>query len=441
MRFRCKSTPFARNSISILRTDLGDSIKDLQDEVTRLQGLVQAAADKDRMEQEEAARMAAAKTGKELFMALAGPTENENALDRITSTDLDSSGLMINDITSRLKAGGSAGSLGSWSGMNYAYTDAAAKMMNEAVVYTNKGPGRMQSFKDLAAAENGEGYMVQAADVGNEHFKGYISLGTGVNIDSAVLRRIGGDAFMHSGQQTHSYVAADGAFTTRGTYDGAPGEYRCSDTCSSTNDGKGGPSALGGTWHFKPDAGANAMAHRPDADYLYYGWWVSKNDGMPTAASAFTDAEGTLATALSGSNTPDMLTGSAMYAGHAAGKFALDYSKNKLLDGASDGGHFTADVMLSATFGGGSPTPTNPGISGTIDNFMANGESVPWSVELKRAGWDSGAATFGVTGDDAMTVWSIDGTPAPASGGWSGQMYDEMPPQAPRTTAATSRPR
>ena len=154
--------------------DLGDSIKDLQDEVTRLQGLVQAAADKDRMEQEDADRMAAAKTGKELFMALAGPTENENALDRITSTDLDSSGLMINDITSRLEAGGSAGSLGSWSGMNYAHTDAGTKVMNEAVVYTNKGPGRMQSFKDLAA-DGDDGYMVQAAD-STENFKGYITL-------------------------------------------------------------------------------------------------------------------------------------------------------------------------------------------------------------------------------------------------------------------------
>ena len=58
--------------------------------------------------------------------------------------------------------------------------------------------------------------------------------------------------------------------------------------CTSTNDGKGSPSVLAGTWHFKPDAGANAMAHQPDANYLYYGWWVSKDkDGAPTAASAF----------------------------------------------------------------------------------------------------------------------------------------------------------
>ena len=79
------------------------------------------------------------------------------------------------------------------------------------------------------------------------------------------------------------------AFTTQGTYDGAPGEFRCTGTCTSTNDGKGSPSALDGIWHFKPDAGANAMAHQPDAHYLYYGWWVSKDkDGMPTAASAFT---------------------------------------------------------------------------------------------------------------------------------------------------------
>ena len=243
-------------------------------------------------------------------------------------------------------------------------------------------------------------------------------------------------AFVHSGAAESPVCSRQDVTlsTTRGDLRWRAGRVPLhGDTCSSTNDGKGGPSALGGTWHFKPDAGANAMAHRPDANYLYYGWWVSKDeDGMPTAASAFTGIVGDVDNVGNTAAKPTMsgtaLTGSAMYAGHAAGKFALDYSQNKLLDGASDGGHFTADVMLSATFGDpnhASSPVANAGISGTIDNFMANGESVPWSVELKRAGWDSGAATFGGSGNEAETVWSIEGTPALESGGWSGQMYDE----------------
>ena len=80
------------------------------------------------------------------------------------------------------------------------------------------------------------------------------------------------------------------------------------------------------------------------------------------------------------------LTGSATYAGHAAGKFAL----NNPLDGTGDGGHFTADATLSATFGptsGGNDLVEGSGITGMIDNFMANDKSVPWSVSLHRAGW------------------------------------------------------
>ena len=240
-------------------------------------------------------------------------------------------------------------------------------------------------------------------------------------------------AFTHSGIQNHSYVPADGAFTTRGTYDGAPGEYRCSGTCSSTNDGKGSPTTLGGTWHFKPDGGANAMAHQPDADYLAYGWWVSKdNDGMPTAASAFVrevgDVDGTVGDTASGAD----LTGSATYVGHAAGKFALDYSRDKLIDGTSDGGHFTADAELVANFGTIAEGSTN-GVTGTIDNFRLNdgSEDPGWSVKLNRS--SAWATDGGITGPTAgaATVWSIDGAAAPASGAWNGQMHDESPGNAP----------
>ena len=407
--------------------DPAASIQALEAEITRLKGMIDDAAD-------DAARMAATKAGKELFMALGHSDNTMNALNNITgAASLGSTGLTINSAT--LKAGDPAGSLGSWSGMNYAHTAAGSGEMNEAVVYNNKGPGRTQSFKDLE-------YTVASADTDDgTDFKGYITL---TEDDGDTLARIGGAAFAHSGKQTYKYTADAGKYTTRGTYDGAPGEYRCTNTgrvCSVTNDGKGGPSALEGVWHFKPDDGANAMAHQADADYLYYGWWVRKNkSGMPTMASAFTGTRGSFP-ALAAADAPDMLSGSAMYAGHAAGKFALDYSKNKLISGTSDGGHFTADVMLSATFGDpqGSPVAVaNAGISGTIENFMANGESVPWSVELHRAGWTTGTGGFEsaelVPGDNLAqgTTWSIDGTSAPESGEWSGQMYDEMPGNAPK---------
>ena len=121
------------------------------------------------------------------------------------------------------------------------------------------------------------------------------------------------------------------------------------------------------------------------------------------------------------------LTGSATYAGHAAGKFALDYSRNKVLDGASDGGHFTADAELKATFGSGATA----GVTGTIDNFRLNdgSEDPGWSVALARGGIRPGGA-ISPPADDP-TVWSIDGVAAAASGTWSGTMYDELPGDPP----------
>ena len=78
--------------------------------------------------------------------------------------------------------------------------------------------------------------------------------------------------------------------------------------------------------------------------------------------------------------------------------------------------------------------PNNGGVTGTIDNFMANEQAVPWSVSLMRAGWGAnGAITapadVGTTNVDESlgTVWSIDGNSAARSGTWSGQMWDEMP--------------
>ena len=436
--------------------DPAATIQDLQDEVARLQGEIADRDDKARMDQEEADRMAAAKTGKELFAALGGPADG-NALGNINVMDTAlSNGLTVNaasgagsfttdpdgDNGVNLKAGDSPGPLGSWAGTSYANTNAESKVVNEAVVYSNQGPGRSRAFSAL-----GSDYEIMSTG----DLKGYVTLVTaGTPASPNVLARVMAAAFNHSANQNHSAPDRSDAFYTRGEYAGAPGEFRCTGDCSSTNDGKGSPSALGGTWHFKPDAGANAMTHQPDADYLYYGWWVSKDkDGMPTAASAFTGMNGTVTPIPSGAD-PMTLEGSAMYAGHAAGKFALDYSKNKVLDGASDGGHFTADVMLTAKFGGNG-APNNGGVSGTINNFMANGESVDWSVSLHRATWD--ASTVGAfatpetdvdttKADETMgTTWSIDGTAADRSGTWSGQMYDEMlgdPPAGDGSTVPTT---
>ena len=378
----------------------------------------------------KAMRAAMAKTGKAMHAALGPNQGGTTPLTNIAAPTLGSTGLTVNaaagagslpDATDSddvlLKAGDAATPLGSWNGTHYAHTDTGTKVVNEAVVYNNKGPGRSVSFATLE-------YEIITADGPN---KGYVAVDGAA---AAEVARVMATAFTHSGTQNHPIPARSNAFYVSGTYDGASGEYRCTGTCTSTNDGKGAPSGLGGTWHFKPDAGASAMAHQPDTNYLYYGWWVSKDkDGAPTAASAFAgimgDVDGDGTTTSSGTD----LTGSATYAGHAAGKFAM----SNPLDATGNGGHFTADATLSATFGGGNTA----GMTGTIDNFMVNDEhEMPWSVALHRAGWGAGGAITASTataGDDIAngTTWSIDGNSASESGTWSGQMYDELPGNAP----------
>ena len=431
----------------------GDAdVASAQGTLTTLEGQL-GAAKTSRMaaldDKAEEDKKANAKLGKAMRAALAGPageaTDNALAnLDTTTHPTLSATGstLTINaaqgagslaDAAAHadviLKAGDSAGSLGGWAGTNYAHTNTGTKVMNAAVVYNNQDDPKTVTFAKA-------GYTVATETTGTAR-KGYVYLGAGpatVFQTGFVVTDVGGPAFGHSGTQTHTKAnPREDAVYIRGTYDGAPGEYRCSgtDPCTSTNDGKGSPSALGGTWHFKPDAAAMVM--QPDANYLYYGWWLSKDkDGMPTAASAFTGVMGSIegdgTTVLMGN--PATITGSATYAGHAAGKFAL----SNPLDGTGSAGHFTADATLTATFGGGTPAPTSPGISGTLDNFMANDESVPWSVSLNRATWDgTTAGAFASTAADntnttaEATVWSIDGNSSPESGAWNGQMYDELP--------------
>ena len=407
--------------------DPNATIAELQ---TKAGELEQMVADKEKADA-EAARMAAAKTGKDLFAALADDDAGSTPLTNIdpAATDLAASGLTINatagagtftadpdDGGVELKAGDSVTALGSWNGTDYALSTGtgASKVTNEARVYNNRGAAKTVSFADSGITVNGDGNVEDIT----------------IKANYSLIRA---STFEHQGTQTHQVPEKSDAVYIPGTYDGAPGEYSCDTDCSSTNNGSGAPSVLGGTWTFTPDEGA--MVSRPDAHYLYYGWWVSKDsDGMPTAASAFAGRAGTESNVstdgLDPADNRTGLTGSATYVGHAAGKFALDYSRNKVLDGASHGGHFTADAELKATFGSGATA----GVTGTIDNFRLNDgtEDPGWGVALNDGRLGAAGAIEAPTDGNALaTVWSINGTKAAASGTWSGQMYDETPGDPP----------
>jgi len=165
-----------------------------------------------------------------------------------------------------LKAGDPAGSLGGWTGTEYAATGTGTtidgEIAYEAVVYGNQGEPTETAFAEAHDLDTGEEFLT---------------------VDTAAeYALVMADAFTHSGTHVHSRPERSDAVYVRGTYDGAPGEYRCTAaTCSSTNDGGGAPSGLAG-WTFTPDEGA--MTSQPDDDYLYFGWWEGRDgEGVVTS--------------------------------------------------------------------------------------------------------------------------------------------------------------
>ena len=396
--------------------DIGDSITELQNEVTRLEGLLQDSADAEAAAQAEAERKAMAALGKAMHAALGPNSGGTTPLTNIGAPTLSAAGLAVDaadgagaiadgtdPASVTLEAGASAGSLDGWAGTNYAHTEGTgdSKVTNEAVVYINQGSPRTQLFVEKYG-DNTE----------------YTASTRTFNVGEAADGNIKAPAFPTAGTTTYS-----GAQELPGTYDGAPGQYECDGTCTATYNANG--IQLSADWTFVHDAGASVST--PDAAYLFYGWWVSQDsDDMPTAASAFAgevgDVDGTGDTA-----SGETLTGSATYVGSAAGKFAM----SNALDGTGSAGHFTADAELTANFGTIGADNQN-GVTGTIDNFRLNdgSEDPGWSVELNRS--SAWAADGGITGPASdATVWSINGNEADASGAWSGTMYDEMPGTAP----------
>ena len=420
------------------KDELAKKVEALQ---AQIDALIKKQADEEKARMEaaaEAARQAEmeamAAAGKALQAAIGNtPRANIEAADLGTSAATLSINPAargtpaVDDPAVNLMKGDSAGTLGKWKGANYARKDAGTGVSDAAIVYTNQDDPKMYPIVTrYAVAANLANVGATAYDADTRT----VTLGTDADPD------IAGD-FPDAGSQNYSNDAVTGVVTREGTYQGASGDYRCSGgtagtPCTASVDANGYLTLGGGTWVFIHDMGA--MVSVADGNYLAFGWWLRKDkDDVPTNAGAFTDTFGTVAA--SGDATG--INGSATYTGKAAGKFAI----NDPLNGG-DAGHFTADASLTAKFGS-NDAPNSGGVSGTLDNFMANDNSVPWSVELQRAQWDADQSAnpgmFASIPDDATTtpdestatVWSIGGISAAKSGGWSGQMYDELPGNAP----------
>ena len=278
-------------------------------------------------------------------------------------------------------------------------------------------------------------------DPTNEAFDLGIALVSTAPADARVLARVMSAAFAFpsdEGSQIDLEFEADTtannedeAEEVAGTYDGAPGTYRCN---STTDDcmvqlmrgamGKVSISMMSDGWIFTPDAGARVYV--VDKEYASFGIWLKRTtdaDGVLT----YNMVDTFLATGTPVSNSVGSVQGTATYAGSALGVYV-----HNVLDPAGEvasatGGMFTADAELMATFlqigvdlpktGTIAPAHFNT-ITGTIDNFeLAGGEAQSWSVELMRSG------TYDEMDDDVAFAGKTKG--GGAEGDYSGRFYGD----------------
>ena len=427
--------------------DIGATIEELQNTLAALQKQVNDAADEAAM----AAKKAAAADAEALFtgmdvdrgtantvdlaVALTGTATVDGATVNLGVTDTHGDSAKV-DATVDVDGAGAAyaavkatdtmvPSLGVWQGTELAGANAAGTVSRTVTVYTDVGPNTPTPFDEVYGTSlTTTSTLVMDADESSDTHVGLIMASD----------------FNHAGRMDHAPDAGTGddQVTVRvdGTFHGARGQFQCTATganqCVSHEDDNGvrltgvSPSSA---WEFVP--GSNAMVSVADSTYLYFGWWLHKDSTGPEV-DVFHGVTGTGLTDLVAADF-SALSGTATYNGEAAGKYAID----PVAPGTyASGGHWTAKASLTADFG----DQTGPGtISGMINNFMAGGDMMDWSIALgetalahettgNTAQFDSGAnnaaeATTAVAGDDV--VWTIAGEAAPEDGSWSGNLRDQ----------------
>ena len=186
----------------------------------------------------------------------------------------------------------------------------------------------------------------------------------------------------------------DEAFETAGTYNGAMGTYRCNGAadCTVTLNAMGMITAMSDGWIFTPDSGATSDV--PDADFLHYGFWLQKTTDEDDAVT-YDEVQTFAGSSVAASGDVSTVTGSATYEGGALGVYVHNVTNPDGTEKSATSGHFTANVMLTATFGqvpvsstdttGTLPPNLLNTLTGTINNFMLSDhdEGPGWSVALE----------------------------------------------------------
>ena len=371
--------------------DLEGSIAGLQDEVTRLQGMV----DKQEEEKRKAAAGASLKDAKALFAAaetdggttwahtvpsatnwlftpkyggtttISGPAGTPTSFDRKTKVEGKDTPLGKQGISEGMM-------VGKWSGTMVAADGAtAADPSDTVVIYTNIEKDATKDFHVVHGDDpvTAEELMKDPKMVTGPDF------GTG-NVPKDHLK---------------------GAKVS-GTFDGASGTYSCgaeANDCTSQIGAGDSGIQLEGAWTFTADVGATVMV--PDADYAYFGWWLNEAADGTFSVHAFQSGAGGALTPVPVSAD---LSGTAKYMGPAVGKYAMVHDDG---DGPSHtGGHFTAMADLTADFGANGVASSK--VTGSIKKFVGGSDSMDaWEVKLDSSANNGAGSAVWHIGDNKGT--------------------------------------
>lgn len=163
--------------------------------------------------------------------------------------------------------------------------------------------------------------------------------------------------------------------------------------------------SLQGAWEIE----ANAVPGSVDGFYLTFGSWLSLPDDSSGTYIWGTFADGNTAAQLARANAINRITAAGAtpikYEGPATGLYAR----------STGVGSFTATTKLDVDFG--TSATTFGGVSGSVTNFMENGESLGnWILSLKDTEDDAGVLFVGET---ALEVGGYSLT----EGEWGVQLY------------------
>ena len=324
----------------------------------------------------------------------------------------------------------------------------------ETRVYTDKAAPRSARYTTYYA-RNAMGAPGTGASAGyswrdwvgveavSDDTNGILGLTEGVAIGAADVDRLFGVGDFGAGQErlpqqgdNRTYADEDGAtpgtqVELSGSFHGVPGRFTCAGTACTAERTNAGALTLAGdgaVWSFVPGTtNVSVAGAQEDADYLDFGYWSEWDaDGGTGGSQAYT------VEAFFRGKDPHTavaaVEGTASYRGKAVGLYARQvYEGNTLLDDRT--GRFTADVALTAYFGGGAVAADDQNsIGGTVSNFMDGGRPIDsgWSVTLNRIGGSTGGTgTFDTSAGTFTEGTTAGGAGGDTAGTWSGAFYGD----------------